>query len=145
MVNIGEFALAEVEAVPPSSKRPFGVRLMSLFACACGILITALGLSFLGFAGLSTFNPGLSLSGVVATVVGLVFVLLGVSSFVSGLGLYRQNVWAWWLALTAFLVTLGITAASFQIGGVLVNLAGVLLLLAVRKHFGIRIRRPAGV
>ncbi len=114
---------------------------MSLFSCACGVLLTVLGVAFLGVAGLSGL-AGFPQSGTLAVVFGLVFIALGVASFVSGLGLFRVSVWAWWLSFAAFLITTILMAAYFQIGPFIINLAGVILLLAVRKHFGISRPKP---
>lgn len=80
---------------------PLGVRIVSLFSCACGVLLTFLGIAFLGVAGLSGL-AGFPQTGVLSTVFGLVFIGLGVASFVSGLGLFRVSVWAWWLSFAAF-------------------------------------------
>ena len=114
---------------------------MSLFSCACGILLIFGGAAFLGLAGLSGL-AGFPQSGVLATVFGLVFVGLGIASFVSGLGLFRVSVWAWWLSFAAFLITTIVMAAYLQIPQFLINLLGVIFLLAVRKHFGIRLPKP---
>ncbi len=117
---------------------------MSLFSCACGILLTFLGAAFLGVAGLSV-PAGFPQTGVLAAVSGLVFIALGVASFVSGLGLFRVSVWAWWLSFSAFLIATIVSATFLQIGPVLINLLGVVLLLAVRKHFGISRPKPVAM
>ncbi len=94
-----------------------------------------------GLSGLAGFPQ----TGVLATVFGLVFIGLGVASFVSGLGLFRVSVWAWWLSFAAFLITTIVMAAYLQPGPFLINLLGVILLLAVRKHFGISRPRPVAM
>ncbi len=106
--------------------------------------MTFLGAAFLGLAGLSGLT-GFPQSGVLATVFGLVFVGLGIAAFVSGLGLFRVSVWAWWLSFAAFLITTIVMAAYLQIPQFLINLLGVIFLLAVRKHFGIRLPKPSRI
>ncbi len=106
--------------------------------------MTILGASFLGLAGLSGL-AGFPQSGVLATVFGLVFIGLGIASFVSGLGLFRVSVWAWWLSFVAFLITTIVMGAYLQIVGFLINLLGVIFLLAVRRHFGIGLPKPSRI
>jgi hypothetical protein len=118
---------------------------MSLFSCACGVLLSVLGLTFLGIAGLSGLAGGFPQSGVLATLFGLVFIALGIASFVYGLGLFKVSVRAWWLSFAAFLVTTIVSAAFLQFGPFFVNLLGVILLLAVRKHFGVMRPKPMGI
>lgn len=116
---------------------------MSLFSCTCGVLLTFLGVALLGVAGLSGLASGFPQTGELATVMGLVFITLGAVSFVSGLGLFRVSVWAWWLSLATFLSTTIITVVGGLVAPFLINLLGVTLLLAVRKRFGVsRPRAP---
>jgi len=75
--------------------------------------------------------------GIAPLVFGGVFIALGVASFVSGLGLFNVSRWAWWLSFAAFLITTIVMIVYLQVPEKVVNGAGVVLLLLVRKHFGI--------
>ncbi|HEX9709351.1 MAG TPA: hypothetical protein VGB42_05235 [Candidatus Thermoplasmatota archaeon] len=110
--------------------RPVGVAVLAVILIVVGFIVALAGLVAvlaLGVAMAVAFGPTAGLLGAAA---GFVVLLLGAATLVAGLGLWRMQSWAWWLAVVVLLAQI-----LFGIGGWVIPAILLLYLILVRRHF----------
>jgi len=112
---------------------PLGIQILSVLAVLAGILFLLIG--------------GLGILSVEAATIGVVSILLSIGYILYGLGLWRMETWAWYLA--AALHAFGILMCFFTLDTLLtdwINVASLLLDIVIiyylytkRKLFDIKV------
>jgi len=114
--------------------RPIGVTILAVLTILAGILFVLLGVVILAFSAIAAVYLSVLLGGLGA-IAGAVFLLIGIIILVAGFGLLHLRMWAWWLAMIAFILSLGAAAVSANIIGAAVDFLLIIYLIVVRKHF----------
>ncbi len=128
---------AEVSSIgaapsPIPRSRPLGVTILAVLTILIGILVFFLGLALTVSAGVFTFFVPLFGLGIV---VGFLVLLVGVLMIVSGMGLLRLRMWAWWLAILSFVLGAASSVLSQNYVTAGIEILLIVYLIVVRKHF----------
>ena len=121
-------------APPPMPRtRPLGVTILAILTILVGIGLLLLGLLVIAVSTFITvFAP---MFGLPLVAIGALVLLVGILLLVSGFGLLKLRMWAWWLAVISFVLAAvsSILSSSYIAAGIEVLL--VVYLILVRKHF----------
>lgn len=121
-------------------RRPGGVVILAILAMVFGIFMVFGGLWWLGIGFFWLFTPGTPAG--YAFLYGLMWAIFGFVALVAAGGLFRLQLWAWWLLLIVGIlnvITLGISSNWILLA---LWIIVVVYLIAVRKVFMGRPARP---
>jgi lysylphosphatidylglycerol synthetase-like protein (DUF2156 family) len=123
-------------AVPPPPTprtRPLGVTILAILTILVGIGLFLLGLLVVA---VSTFVTLLApMFGLPLILVGALILVVGILMLVSGFGLLRLRMWAWWLAIIAFVLGAVSSILSTSYITAVIEVLLIVYLIVVRKHF----------
>jgi lysylphosphatidylglycerol synthetase-like protein (DUF2156 family) len=121
---------------PPMPRtRPLGVTILAILTILVGIGLLLIGLLLLALGSIVGLFGGAPMFGLPIAAIGGLVLLVGILMLVSGFGLLKLRMWAWWLAIISFI--LGAVSSILQSSWVTAGIEVLLIvyLILVRKHF----------
>jgi len=121
-------------APPPMPRtRPLGVTILAILTILVGIGLLLLGLLVIAVSTFITiFAP---MFGLPLVAIGALVLLVGILMLVSGFGLLKLRMWAWWLAIISFVLGAVSSILSQSYVSAVIEVLLIVYLIVVRKHF----------
>ena len=121
-------------APPPMPRtRPLGVTILAILTILVGIGLLLLGLLVIAVSTFITvFAP---MFGLPLVAIGALVLLVGILLLVSGFGLLKLRMWAWWLAIISFVLAGVSSILSQSYVSAVIEVLLIVYLIVVRKHF----------
>ncbi|TLZ66968.1 MAG: hypothetical protein E6K16_01365 [Methanobacteriota archaeon] len=121
-------------APPPMPRtRPLGVTILAILTILVGIGLLLLGLLVIAVSTFITvFAP---MFGLPLIAIGGLVLLVGILLLVSGFGLLKLRMWAWWLAIISFVLAGVSSILSQSYVSAVIEVLLIVYLIVVRKHF----------
>ena len=121
-------------APPPMPRtRPLGVTILAILTILVGIGLLLLGLLVIAVSTFITvFAP---MFGLPLIAIGGLVLLVGILLLVSGFGLLKLRMWAWWLAIISFVLAGVSSILSGSYYAAVIEVLLIVYLIVVRKHF----------
>ena len=121
-------------APPPMPRtRPLGVTILAILTILVGIGLLLLGLLVIAVSTFITvFAP---MFGLPLVAIGALVLLVGILLLVSGFGLLKLRMWAWWLAIISFVLGAVSSILSQSYVSAVIEVLLIVYLIVVRKHF----------
>ena len=121
-------------APPPMPRtRPLGVTILAILTILVGIGLLLLGLLVIAVSTFITvFAP---MFGLPLVAIGALVLLVGILLLVSGFGLLKLRMWAWWLAIISFVLAGVSSILSGSYYAAVIEVLLIVYLIVVRKHF----------
>jgi len=113
--------------------RPLGVTILAVLTILIGIGIFLIGLLVIGLSSFVTFF--VPAFGIPLILIGVLVLLVGLLMIVSGMGLLRLRMWAWWLAILSFVLGAASSVLSSNYVTAVIEVLLIVYLILVRKHF----------
>ena len=118
---------------PPTRTRPLGVTILAILTILVGIGLLLLGLLVIAVSTFAAvFVP---MFGLPLAAVGAVVLLVGILLLVSGFGLLKLRMWAWWLTIISFVLGAVSSILSGSYYAAVIEVLLIVYLIVVRKHF----------
>ena len=118
---------------PMPRSRPLGVTILAVLTILIGIGIFLIGLLVIGLSSFVTFF--VPAFGIPLILIGVLVLLVGLLMIVSGMGLLRLRMWAWWLAILSFVLGAASSVLSSNYVTAVIEVLLIVYLILVRKHF----------
>lgn len=121
-------------APPPMPRtRPLGVTILAILTILVGIGLLLLGILVIAVSTfLTVFAP---MFGLPLVAIGALVLLVGILMLVSGFGLLKLRMWAWWLAIISFVLGAVSSILSQSYISAVIEVLLIVYLIVVRKHF----------
>ena len=126
----------------PSSmpRRPIGVTIIAVLEAFAGVLLLLGGGAILGITSLMrAYGGAVGASRGLASVLGLLFVVVGLAVIFLAWGIWTGKGWAWMAALVIAVLSLVLHLISFNIIGLVIN--GVVIFYLTRPSVRVYFRR----
>ena len=118
---------------PVPRTRPLGVTILAILTILVGIGLLLLGLLVIAVSTFITvFAP---MFGLPLIAIGGLVLLVGILLLVSGFGLLKLRMWAWWLAIISFVLAGVSSILSQSYVSAVIEVLLIVYLIVVRKHF----------
>jgi len=114
--------------------RPIGVTILAILTILIGIGLLLLGLLLVALGGITGLF-GAPMFGLPIAAIGGLILLVGILMLVSGFGLLKLRMWAWWLAIIAFVLGAVSSILSASYPTAVIEVLLIVYLIVVRKHF----------
>jgi lysylphosphatidylglycerol synthetase-like protein (DUF2156 family) len=123
-------------AMPPPMprSRPIGVTILAILTILVGIGLFLFGIVITALS--AVFTIVVPMIGGLGLLLGVLILLVGILMMVSGFGLLRLRMWAWWLAIISFVLGAVSSILSQSWITAAIEILLIVYLVLVRKHFG---------
>ena len=119
---------------PPMPRtRPLGVTILAILTILVGIGLFLLGILVVAVSSFLTLLA--PVFGLPILAIGVLILVVGILMIVSGSGLLKLRMWAWWLAIISFVLGAVSSSLSQSYITAAIEVLLIVYLVLVRKHF----------